>query len=105
MALNRAYAEANQIKVPVPADTESGDPVVVGELNGVALIDEQDDGEATCQFDGAFYFELTGPISAGDPVTVTDVGAEGGTGSDTFGHALTDVASGVTTDVPVRLSN
>jgi predicted RecA/RadA family phage recombinase len=102
VALNRHFAEANQVSLPVEEGTESGDPIVIGELNAVALVDRQDDGEATCQLDGAFRFEVTGPFSAGDAVTAAEVG---GTGSSTFGHVLEDVANGETREVPVRLSN
>lgn len=109
MATNRAYAEGNQISLPVPDGTESGDPVCVGALNAVALVDQQDDDEATCQLDGAFYFPLDGPVDAGDVVTGADIGASeinGGDDSKTFGVALRSVANGET-DVltPVRLSN
>lgn len=110
MALNRHYAEANQVSLPVPNGALSGDPVCIGGLHAVLLVDEGDstEGEATVQLDGAFRFELTGPINAGEAIQGTDIDAAehlGGDDTQTFGHALISLANGVTADVPVRLAN
>lgn len=108
MAKNRVRAEANQVSVPVAADTVSGDAVAVGELNGVALCDRSEwtEDEATVQLDGSFAFELTGPVAVGDAVTRDDVNARGDdAGAGTFGHALSALANGETADVEVRVSN
>ena len=40
MALNEIFKVGKSISLPVPADTKSGDPVRVGVLNGVAIVDE-----------------------------------------------------------------
>jgi len=112
MALNRHFAEANQVQLPVPNGAESGDPVVIGEgdLHGVLLVDEGDseEGFATVQLDGAFRFELDGPIDAGDAVTGAAVGAtevNNGDDSTTFGIALQSLENGETAEIPIRLSN
>lgn len=108
MAKNRIREECNQISLPVPAGTVSGDPVAVGELNGVALTDRGawTENEATCQLDGSFGFELTGPVAPGDAVTRDEVNAKGdASGSGTFGHAVGSLANGETAVVEVRLSN
>lgn len=108
MALNRVRAEANQVSVPVPAGTVSGDAVAVGELNGVALCDrgEWTTDEATIQLDGSFAFEMDGPITVGQVITRNQVNARGApAGGGTFGHALTALAGGVTGDVEVRVAN
>lgn len=108
MAKNRIREECNQISLPVPAGTVSGDPVAVGELNGVALTDRDawTPGEATCQLDGSFGFELTGPLAAGEAVPRDDVNAKGdAAGAGTFGHVVAALGNGVTAVVEVRLSN
>jgi len=112
MALNRYFAEANQVSLPVPNGAESGDPVVIGtgDLHGVLLVDEGDseEGFATVQLDGAFLFELDGPIDAGDSVTGALVGATehlDGDDSTVFGVALKSLENGETAEIPVRLSN
>jgi len=108
MALNRVREECNQISLPVPSGTVSGDPVAVGELNGVALTDRDawTPGEATVQLDGSFAFTLTGAIAAGAAVTRDTVNAKGdASGSGTFGHAVKALGAGVTDEVEVRLKN
>lgn len=99
MALNRVRERANQVAVPVPESTESGDPVLVGNgLPGVALVDEGDwaEGEATVQFDGSFRLTVTGAGDAGDIVYITDAGALTTTADDNtrFGYLLESKGAG-----------
>ena len=71
MARNITYDDANQVSLPVPAGTKSGDPVRVGGLNGVALTNRalstatppefgggNVDGEATVKLNGAATFDV-----------------------------------------------
>lgn len=109
MARNRHYAEATQFPLPVPADTESGDALVIGDLPCVALTDRDDDGESTVQTDGAFLFGVAannGAIDAGDIVYLDSSGDLSNTasgGNARFGYALEAVGSGSTTTIPVKV--
>lgn len=114
MATNRLYEKGDQLKVvpTAPADVASGDPVLFGTLPGVALTDEDDDGEATVQFGGVFELDVVGAdnaggaaITAGDPVYYDggEINADATDGT-LFGYALEDVASGATTATPVKIA-
>lgn len=46
MALNEIFKVGQSISLPVPVGTSSGDPVRVGVLNGVAIVDEGTGGNA-----------------------------------------------------------
>lgn len=99
MALNRVRAEANQLSLPVPADTESGDPVLIGDaLPGVCLTDRSEwtEGAATVQCDGSFNLEVTGAGDPGDIVYITSGGALTMTasGNTRFGYLLETKGSG-----------
>jgi len=99
MALNRVRQHATQIAVPVAADTESGDPVLIGDaLPGVCLVDEGEwtDGEATVQTDGSFNLTVTGAGDPGDIVYITSGGALTMTasGNTRFGYLLETKGSG-----------
>lgn len=103
MATNRAFGgNADQLSLPVNDNTGSGDagavvsgdPVVVGSLNGVCLTDQGEEGNAdnnaTVALSGAFNLTVDGAVSnVGDPVyhdgtaTLTVVATDG-----LFGHAL-----------------
>lgn len=119
MAKNRKHERGNQLEVAPTASAtdpaDSGDPVLLGELPGVALTDASDtianDGEATVQFDGVFELDVTGAddvgnaaITAGDIVYYDggeiNIDAVNGT---RFGYALADVASGATTTIEVKI--
>jgi predicted RecA/RadA family phage recombinase len=116
MATNRVYEHGNQLALPVPSGTKSGDLVAVGALVGVALIDrDDDDGLATVQLDGVFNLSVKGVDGAGNSAVaigdaLTYVSADTpklskkttGVGRLT---ALATVASGATATIPVRLSN
>lgn len=107
MATNEIFKEADYLSLPVPEGTVSGDPVLVGELVGVAQTSEGDNsytstpirramddpawntvpastggneaGFASVALKGAFAFEIDG----GDALTHgTAVGISEGTGPD-----------------------
>lgn len=112
LALNREYAEADHIPMPVPEGTESGDPLVIGALPCVAEIDRQPDGMATVDCHGAYRFPVVGKnkagekaIEAGDIVylmadgTINVNNEEG----ERFGYALAPVTKNKTETIPVKV--
>lgn len=102
MSINNVYKPGDQLPAPVPAGTKSGDPVRIGGLNGVAIVDRaaastgplnadgslntaynrgggNANGNASVQFDGAHR------------VVVTSGAAP------TYGQAIHLAAAGLTT--------
>jgi predicted RecA/RadA family phage recombinase len=85
MATNNRFAWSDSLSLPVASGVESGDPVIVGDLPGVALTDRATggdkaggnaDGFATVALDGVFDLEVTGALAAaGTPVYITPAGA------------------------------
>lgn len=115
MAKNRVYAEARQLSVAVtdPATPVAGDPVVVGQLPGVALTDERADGTTTVAFEGVFNLSVRGVDGAGNSaVAVGDILyyvaadtpklSKKNTGVR-FGYALGTVNAGATATIPVKI--
>lgn len=115
MAKNRVYAEGRQLSVAVtdPDTPASGDPVVVGQLPGVALTDERPDGTTTVAFEGVFELPVRGVDSAGNSaVAVGDILyyvaadtpqlSKKNTGVR-FGYALGTVTAGATATIPVKI--
>lgn len=112
MARNEVFKDADYLSLPVEVGTLSGDPVRIGELNGVAQTDEPTEWHAThgawdqhpsgnkngyssIALKGAFRIPVagTGELEVGDPVYWDDVDggvtADGIAGTDAvFGHAL-----------------
>ena len=90
MALNEVFKLGTYISLPVPNGTESGDPVRVGALNGVAIVDEGTAGNAegytSVDLTGAHKFVIEG-ADVGDPVYITSAGALSltATGNKLFG--------------------
>ena len=114
LALNRVRERAFQVSVPVSEGVESGDPVLVGAMPGVALIDRGKDtaGEATVQFVGSFEFEVEGKekeakekaIAVGDPIYYNGGKLNADSGGTLFGYALGAVAKGKTETVEVKIA-
>lgn len=113
MAKNRVYEHGDEFPIAVPSGVVSGDPVVLGQLPGVAEIDRGADGTATCQFNGVYLLSVKGidgggnaAIAAGDRVYFTLADTPRLNKKNTgvpFGIALAPVASGATTAVPVKV--
>lgn len=81
MALNEIFKIGKSISLPVPTDTKSGDPVRVGVLNGVAIVDEGSgfnaDGYTSVDLFGGHLFEIEDAEQAtvGTAVYITSAGA------------------------------
>lgn len=81
MALNEIFKIGKSISLPVSAGTKSGDPVRVGVLNGVAIVDEGSgfnaDGYTSVDLFGGHLFEIedAGTADVGDAVYITSAGA------------------------------
>ena len=78
MALNEIFKIGKSISLPVPTGIKSGDPVRVGVLNGVAIVDEGSgfnaDGYASVDLFGGHLYKLAG-AAVGDAVYITSAGA------------------------------
>lgn len=74
MAKNRKLAKAQELPLPVPSGTESGQPVAVGQIPAVALTNRDANGNATCQRDGSYLLSVKGENgSGGSAVAVGDI--------------------------------
>jgi len=113
MAKNEVFRNADHLTLPVPTGTKSGDPVVVGELKGVALTDrDTTDGTATVWLKGAFAFSVDGAVdTVGTPVhivadgtrqTTLAVAAPAADGK-VFGYVL-ETKTAATAPVAVRIA-
>lgn len=65
MAINEVYEKADTLYEAVPSGTLSGDPVCVGQMPGVALIDRDTAGKATITRIGAHNLSVAGIDSSG----------------------------------------
>jgi predicted RecA/RadA family phage recombinase len=107
MAKNQVYHEARRFPVPVPVGVVSGDPVVVGELAGVALNSRQDDGTITLETQGAYELTVTGAVTLGAAIYAIVAGGlvtgltTSATNNTRFGTAL--AAQAGTGKLPVKL--
>jgi len=96
MAKNNVFAWSRSRSLPVAEGVTSGDPVVVGELVGVALTDRgaggNADTEATVALDGAWTLPVTTTTTraVGAPVYITSAGVltPSATDNTLFGHCL-----------------
>lgn len=111
MALNEIYRDADYLELPVIAAKESGDPVRIGDLNGVCLTDRDSDGNASVALKGGYEFTVDFAISnVGDPVYILADGsgltesASVPSTNDLFGHALT-TKTATSGPLTVRIAN
>lgn len=112
MATNNVHAWTQSLTLACshPTTPSSGDPVVYGQLPGVALTDEDADGLTTVALDGVWNLAVKGEttsnaaVSAGD-ILYYDSGVVNKDSSNgiRFGYALGAVDSGATTTIPVRV--
>lgn len=114
MATNEVYAPGVTTLncVPTaPTTVDSGDPVLLGKLPGVALTDEDSDGNATIAISGVFQLSVKGEdgsgnsaVAAGDILYYdSDVINKDVTNGTRFGYALGAVTSGSTSTIDVLI--
>ncbi len=117
MATNRVYEKGTQLALActAPATPASGDPVLFGQLPGVALTAEDTvTGLTTVQTDGVFNLSVKGEnnsgnvaVTAGDTLYYDAVATvkinKDVTNGVRFGYALEDVQSGATTTIKVKI--
>lgn len=112
MATNMVHDPGNQLQVAL-ADKTSGDPVVVGQLPGVALISTNADGNITIKTDGVFNLSVKGVDGSGNKaIAIGDIiyYVDGDTpklsvksSGVRYGYALAAVSSGATKTILVKL--
>lgn len=116
MATNTVYMWTDSLPLTCTAPTTpaSGDPVLCGQIPGVALVDEDTNGVTTVALDGTFDLSVKGETTVDAAVAVGDILYydsaatphklnKDATNGVRFGYALTAVASGATTTIPVRV--
>lgn len=113
MATNIVFEDGNQLRLPctAPATPKSGDPVLVGQLPGVALTDEDADGYTTVKTNGVAELAVKGEGASGGSNVVIgdrlyyDAGTinKDATNGVPYGYALGAVTSGATTTIRVKI--
>lgn len=106
MAVNRKFAQSNKtFFLPTLTGLKSGDPVCVGQIPGVLLIDAlaASPYNATIQMDGVFALSVSaaGAIAIGD-ILYYHAGStpkinDTASGGIRFGYAMEAIASGTAT--------
>lgn len=114
MAKNQLYDREESRLMAVPSGKVSGDPVVVGQIPGVCMINRRADGLATVRMVGGFSLSVKGmtnaaansAVAAGDILYYTEA-ATPKLNKDTtgirFGYAMAAVTSGATATIEVKL--
>ena len=116
MATNTVYmwTESLPLTCTAPTTPASGDPVLCGQIPGVALADEDAAGLTTVALDGVFNLSVQGEtnsdagsaVAAGD-ILYYDAAEPVKINKDTtgvrFGYALGTVGSAATATIPVRV--
>lgn len=114
-------SEGKAIVLNVGTDKKSGDPVAVGEIVGVCLVDADANGDATVATEGIFNlsvvaqnYDTTNSVYVDEAIAVGDALYYDATGQTPvinknsagtlFGYALEAVAAGATATIPVKLS-
>lgn len=115
MATNQVFRDGARLSVACtdPSTPASNDPVLLGQLPGVALVDEDGDGNTTVTTRGVYTLSVKGvdgngdiAVAAGDILYYVSADtpklSKKGTGVR-FGYALDAVGSGVTSTVRVKV--
>lgn len=114
MATNRVREKATRLSLPVPSGTVSGDPLVIGALPCVAVVDRSawTPNAASVQTDGSWTYEVIGEDDGGNEAValgaIVYLQPDGTLSLDAvagkrFGYALEPVASGATTEIEVKV--
>lgn len=117
MAKNTYYMWNDSLAVvtTAPASPVSGDPVICGQIPGVALTNKDAvDNLTTIALNGAFLLSVKGETTTDAAIAVGDILYydtaatphkinKDNTNGVRFGYALAAVASGATTTIPVKI--
>jgi predicted RecA/RadA family phage recombinase len=112
MAANTHYmwTKSRPLTCTSPTTPASGDPVVCGQIPGVALADEDAAGLTTVALDGVFDLAVDaegGDVAAGDILYYDAADANkinnASSGNVRFGYALGAVTSGALATIPVEI--
>jgi len=115
MAKNTVYmwTESLPLVCSAPATPQSGDPVICGQIPGVALTAEDSNGVTTVAVNGTFDLSVKGETTTDAAIAVGDIVYydtaatpkinKDATNGVRFGYAMAPVASGATTTIPVRV--
>lgn len=112
MATNITQELGDQLDVicTQPASPVSGAPVLIGQLPGVALIDERADGYTTVKFNGVAELAVDaegGAVSPGDLLYYDAADANkinnAASGNVRFGYALGNVDNGALATIRVKI--
>lgn len=117
MAKNRVYEDGEQLAYVCshPATPASGGPVRIGQITGVALGDENADGETVVATKGVFKLSVKGENNAGNSAVAvgdklfyedaaTPVLNKDNVAGVFFGYALEAITSGATATIRVKLA-
>lgn len=113
MAINEVYEKADTLYETVPSGRLSGDPVCVGQIPGVCLIDRDVNGKATITRRGAHTLSVkaidaggNSAVAVGDILYLTEADtpriSKKATGVR-FGYADEAITSGATATIRVIL--
>lgn len=112
MAKNTVYmwTRSRPLTCSAPTTPASGDPVLCGQIPGVALAAEDSAGLTTVALDGVFDLPVKGETTTNAAVALGDIlyydsGVinRDNTNGVRFGYALGAVSSGATTTIPVEI--
>lgn len=117
MAKNKIFHDGRQLSLACtqPASPKSGDPVLVGQIPGVALTDERADGTTSVDTQGVFDLVVEGKdaanantaVAAGDIVFYDSANTiklnKDGTNGVRFGYALEALSSGASGTIRVKV--
>ncbi len=116
MAKNTTYmwTKSRPLVCSQPATPQSGDPVICGQIPGVALTAEDSNGVTTVALDGTFDLLVKGETTTDAAIAVGDIAYydtaatphkinRDNTNGVRFGYAMAAVSSGATATIPVRV--
>ena len=112
MATNMIIKNSEQLKIYTNSDVESGETVLVGEITGVALADEDSDGYTVIRREGVFDLSVkahdglsNSKVGFGDALYLdaSDGTLDKNSNETLFGYALEEIASGETDTIKVLL--
>ena len=113
MATNKRRINGRFLNVvcTAPATPSSGDPVLFGEIPGVAVTDEDANGNTSIDTGGVYNLSVKGADDGGDAAIAAgdilyydagEINADAVNGTR-YGYALAAVNSGATTTIEVKI--